>query len=599
MKIIPDFRRTFCIIWLIFVFSGWAQANEENLSGFGVIPDTMRIRLILQELSHFPYINQQKEYDLQLEQLAKKTGDVPLLAKCCYELATIYMQQSDYPRAIDYVQRALRYYTAQNDAHGRANCYRIMGTLSLLLSPVQAELYFGRSIELSSREDSITTVITKLLMSIKQGEKNDKVFSELRNFNTELCNPSQKSALDYLYSVMFQEQGYLDKALFHIQRIDSFFSHIPKEGYFNTMIQHQLASVYIERDELTKAKQALARSDSICKRDSIRLTSIANMRLRSEILEKEGNKLESLQAYKNYSNRLDSVLGLYQLHTLNSLLMRIMLNEKEQDNPPDRKGFYILMLLFIILGIAILYYYRDLSNRRREKYQLLTQLSEQTSQIGLSPELKHHFSVIMIGYRKGLKHYMNMIRNSGGKPEDYRNLNRQMDEANDYIDRFKKWLDKQPCNPDLPSRFEARKIIGVIVRMLEVVFHSKQMNIQNHIDNDVYVYGIQAYFCIAFEIILFRAMQDSEPHADVILSATDDREHVTFTVASPQLALSDELQTVLHLLIQKLETDSKAVILLQTRAEICLKCIYENHGKYCFESEPGKGSVVHFTVPKI
>jgi hypothetical protein len=270
---------------------------------------------------------------------------------------------------------------------------------------------------------------------------------------------------------------------------------------------------------------------------------------------------------------------------------------KVYDTSVSERNQFLILLIILLIGIAILYYFRDAFNRNKGKYQLLSQLSEQNCQIGLSPELKHHFSVIMVEYRKGLEHYMNQIRNSGGNPDDYRNLSCQMDEANDYIDRFKIWLDKQPCHPNLPSRFEARKIIGVIVRMLEVVFHPKQMTIQNHIDNDIYVYGSQAYFCIAFEIVLFRAMQDSEPHSAVILSASDDREHVTFTVASPQLALSDEIQTVLRLLIRKLETNPKAAVLLQTRAEICLKCVYENCGKYWFESDPEKGMVSNFTVP--
>ena len=604
MTTIPEIRRALCVVWLFIVLCGWTQEDGENLSdfgnltGFAVIPDTALIRLNLQELSNSPYINQQKEYYLQLEPLAKKTGNVILLAECCYKLATIYMQQSDYLRAIYYVQSALQYYTAQNDDHGRANCYRIMGTLSLLLSPGQAELFFRKSLELSSGEDSINTVITKLLMSIKYKEKNDKVFNEVHKLDTNLCNPLQKSALDYIYSVMFQEHSDLDMALYHIQQIDSFFSVIPKEGYFNSMIQHQLASVYLERGELTKAKQALARSDSICKRDSIRLTSIANMRLRSEIFEADENKLESLLAYKNYSNQLDSVLGLYQLHTLNSLLMQIMLNEKEMNTPPEHKGFYILMVVIIFIGIAIIYYYRDLSNKSREKYHLLLKVFEQTSQIGLSPELKHHFSVIMIEYRKGLERYMNMIRESGGNPEDYRNLSRQMDETNELIDQFKRWLDIQPYFINLPSLFEARKIIGVIVRMLEVVFHSKQKTIQNLIDKDLYVYGNLAYFCIAFEIILFRSMQDSEPNIPVILSTLDNHEFVTFTISSPQLVLSEEIQTMLRQLTQKLQANPKDTIPLQTRAEICLKCVYENQGEFWFESEPGKGTIINFTVPK-
>jgi light-regulated signal transduction histidine kinase (bacteriophytochrome) len=243
------------------------------------------------------------------------------------------------------------------------------------------------------------------------------------------------------------------------------------------------------------------------------------------------------------------------------------------------------------------YYFRRSFLMRREKFLLLSKLSEQACQPGSSPGLRQHLSVVIFEYKKGLDHYIRRFHNCIGKPEDYQTLIRQIDETNDFIDRLKKWMDEQPYHSNLPSVFEAGKITGVIVRMLQIVFHSKLMTVQNHIGDDIIAFCNRIYFGIAFEILLFRLMQDSEPSTAIILSACRDNDFVTFTLASPSYVIPDEIRNVIRLLIQKLQTDSKIAISLQTRAEICLKCIYENNGEIWFESNPERGTIVNFSIP--
>jgi tetratricopeptide (TPR) repeat protein len=594
------FRHIFCLAWLATVLSGEAQA--ERSSGNNEAPDTVRIRMIRAKLSQLLYINQEKEYYLQLEQLARRTEDEALLADCCYELSYIFLQQSDYPAAIEYVTRALRYFEAHDDKDGRANCYRIMGTLYLLLSPEQADAYYRRSFELSSREDSLHAVISKCMMSTQPGAKNDRVFNEIRRINPKLLSASQQAAVDYLYAVMAREEGDLETALAYALKTEAFFSTVPQLGYMHALNQHELATLYFSRGDLPKAKQALSLSDSICKRDDYRLTAIRNLRLLSEIFYAEGYEMESLRTFKEYSNQLDSLLGSNQVRSLTGLLMWNLLNENAQErlstNHREHQAFYLLSALIMLLGIATLYYFRDSLRMRRKKYLLLSQLAEQTQQLSSNPELKQHLSIIMFEYKKGLDYFMDQLRHHGGKPEDYQKLNRNMDEASDFIDQLKKWMDEQPYCPGEPSRFEARKITDALVRMLEIIFYSKRITVQNNME-DVCVFGNRVYFSIAFEIMLFRLMQKSEPKAGMILSTRDNGDDfVTFTLASPRHVLSDEVRDALLTLIRKLQANPKAAMPLQNNDEICLKCIYENDGTLWFESSPEKGTVLNFTIPK-
>jgi len=229
---------------------------------------------------------------------------------------------------------------------------------------------------------------------------------------------------------------------------------------------------------------------------------------------------------------------------------------------------------------------------------MLSQLSEQTFHIASSPELKHHLSVILLEYQKGLDNYVQRLRNCGGKQEDYQTLEHQMDEINVRIDRYKKWMDEQPYQPIQFVHFDAGETVGVTVRMLGLVFHSKSITIQNHIKNGMMVFGCEEYFGIAFEILLFQLMQGSEQNAVIVLSAHTNDHIVTFTLASSSFVISDEIRIILQFLIQKLQSTPQAAISLQTRSEICLKCVYENGGKFWLESKPEKGTVLNFTIPR-
>ncbi len=581
-------------MWLVAVIAGQLQAGY-------LPPDTVRIRMLKQELSQLHYINEQKEYYYQLEQLAIKTGDKSLLAKCCYELSYILVQQSEYPLTIEYVQRALRYYEAKNDKTGRANCYRIMGTLYLLLSPEQADLYFRKCSELSSREDSALAVITKCMMSIQPGAKNDKVFNDIRNINLKVLNVSQAATVDYLYAVMARQEKDIDKALLYIQKANAFFTTIPQLGYMNALIQHEMASLYFTHGDLEKAKQTLAMSDAICKRDNYPLTAISNMKLLSSILSDEGREVESLMLFKKYTSKKDSLLGLNQVRSLTSLLMRNLLDENVQEhlsmNHQGHQKYYIAMAVILILSIMTLYYFRNTFMVWKEKYLLLSQITEQNKQLGSNPELKQHLSVIMFEYKKGLNHYIKQFRNKENTWNDYQNFSLYMDEANDFIDQLKKWIDEQPYQTNSSNLFEAGKITRKAVYLLEIIYSSEQVSIQNNIGDETFVYGNHIYFSIAIEILLFRILQAAGEQAVIILSVRDNIDFTVFTISSPNYVISEDDRIYALGLIQKMRTNNNGIH-PENNAEICLKCIYENNGNIWFESDPERGTILNFTVPK-
>jgi len=564
------------MVWFATVFTCGVQAEQP--AGNEGIADTTRIRMIQNELSKYPYINEQTEYYLQLLQLAKDTGNEYLYAKCCYELSFIYVQQANFPMTIEYLQRALCYFEAHNDKDGRANCYRIMGTVYLMLSPEQADIFFQKSMAMASREDSVHTVLSKNIVSILHGSKNQLDFDEIRSINPKLLTPVQQAAFDYLFAVMAQLDGDTDTALHYILKADTFCSKIPHLTYINALINNRMASIYFARGNLPEAKEALSKSEAICKLGNHQMVVIANMQLKAEILYAEGYRKESLLAFQEYIETLDNLLGLNQVRSITSLLMKHLLDENMQKRLPmnihERSILLITLIIILILAIAAVYYFRNSFLKRKEKYLMLSQLFEQTFHLASSPELKQHLSVVILEYKKGMDDYMQRLRNSGGKSEDYQTLNRKMDETNEFIDRFKKWMDEQPYQPILTSRFDAGETIGIIVRMLDLIFHSKPVTVQNQVRNDLMVYGSQGYFGIAFEILLFRLIQESEQDAVIVLSAHASDDFVTFTLTSSSTAIS-----------------------LQKRSEICMKCIYENNGKFWFESKPEKGTVLNFTMP--
>ena len=594
------FRHILYMVWFATAFSCRTQ-TEQPTEREG-IADTTRIRMIQNELSKFPYINEQKEYYLQLLHLAKNTGDEYLYAQCCYELSYIYVQQANFSMTIEYLQRALRYFEAHNDKDGRANCYRVMGTVYLMLSPERADIFFQKSFELASREDSVHAVMSKNLVSILHGAKNKLDFNEIRRIDPKALTPLQQACFDYLFSTMAQLEGDTDTAMHYVLKAEDFCSKLPHQTYINALIYNRIASLHFERGDLQKAKENLAQSELICKKGNHQMIVIANMQLKSEILYAEGNEMESLLVFQEYIDTLDSFLGLNQVRSITNLLMKHLLDENLQKRLTKEtfevSKSNIAFIIILILAVIAVYYFRESFLKRREKYLMLTQISEQNFHLASSPELKQHLSVVMLEYKKGIDDYMQQVRNTGGKPEDYQTLDRQMDETNDYIDRFKKWMDEQPYQPVLISCFDALETINVIIRIHELVFHAKQMTVQNQIRNKVFAYGSQGYFGIAFEILLFQLMQGDEQNATIVLSARASDNFVTFTLASSCCVMPEEIHTILLLLIQKLKTNPKTAISLQTKFGICLKCIYENNGKFWFENKPEKGTILNFTIPR-
>ncbi len=569
--------------------------DGENMS------DTACIRITEQALAKALYINQRKDCYLQLEQLAVKTGNDALLARCRYELSHISIQQSNYPSTIKYAQRALRYYEAKNDPHGRADCYRIMGTLYLLLSPEHADAYFRKCYELASRKDSADAVINKCVMSVFPISKITAI-DEINNINLNVLDDIQTASVNYLYAVVARQAGNIDTALDYALKVDTFLSAIPQLGYMTALNKAELALLYFARGDLRRAEHFLTLSDEICKRDDYRLIRIYNMQLWSDILLKKDREFESLAMFKQHVNMRDSLLGLNEVRSLNELLMRNLLDENVRgyltDTGNRHQRFYIFIIAGLIAGMVTLYYFGNTFRKRKEKYLFLSRMDENSRQIGSNPELKQHLSVIMFEYKKGLNYCMEQSRENRNSADDFRTLNRNIDEANDYLDRLKKWIDEQPYGENPVVRFNAREIIGKLIQMFEIAFAPKQASIRNNIETDTIICGSQIYFSIAFEILLFKLLENSGDRAVVAISARDGHDFTVFTVASPNYVITDEERATLLGLIQKMRANIGKPIPLETDNEICLKCIYETGGSLWFESAPEQGTTLNFSIPK-
>ncbi len=591
----PLFQHIILTIWFTSAFVCQTHAGYSSQGS-----DTTRIRLLKAELAEALYINQRKECYDKLRQLAIKTDNEALLANCCYELSYISIQQSDYPSTIQYIQQALRHYEAKKDRHGRARCYRIMGTLYALLSPEQANLYYNKCYELASPVDSADAVLSKCVMSIDSNLKYEKLANDINNINLKVLDGPQRATADYLYAVLSHRSDNIDAAFNYALKADSFFSTIPQLGYMIALNKHELASLYFARGNLEEARKQLAASDEICERDHYRLTAINNMNLLSEILHAEGREVESLYLFKKQISMRDSLLGLSKVQSINEMLMNNLLDETVQGhlamNKSSQQRFYILLSIILILSIVLLYYFRDAFIMRKEKYFLLSQMAEQNRLLGSNPELKQHLSIIMFEYKKGLDYSMEQLRNRDSKKEDYQNLNRYMDEANTYVDQLKKWMDEQPYyTEEYLLWFEVHKATDIVVRLLEIIFISKQITIQNNIEEDIVVFGNRMYFSIAFEMLLFELLKKAGEQTKIILSTRDSADFVILRINSPEYVLPDEERVKILAAIQKMKSASASP---GNNIEVCLKCIYENNGNMWFESDQEQGTVLNFTMPK-
>ncbi len=586
---------------LCFIMNLLCQAQIASFPENKTMSDTMRTRILKQEAAQEIDMKLRKKLYRQLEQLALKTGDEALLATCDYEIAYIASQQADYSSSIKHAQRALHYYEAEKNTKGRVNCYRIMANIYSLLSPEQSELYYHKCFEIASPFDSAFVFISKcMMMSLHPSPNDQNIIDDIYRIQIDQSQGISVAAIYLLYAMAERRSGNIDAGLSYALKADTLFSVLPAESFLNGIIKHELASLYFAHGDLYNAKRFLASSEEICQRDGFCMISVSNLQLQSEMLYAEGKEVESLVLYRKCTDIRDSLLGLNQVRSLNELLMRSLLNESVQEyivNDGRRKWIYMLVFIILITGVILLYYFKNNFSLRKEKYHLLSQLGEQHKQLSSSPELKQHLSVIMFEYKKGLDYYMEQSRKKGNTTEDYQNLHQYINEASAYADRLKKWIDEQPYGEVSNVYFNAHQTIGIVVRMLGIIFASKQMTIQDNVEQEVVVFGNEIYFSTAFEIMLYRLLQDTEDGAFITLSSRNIQDFLVFTLATPKCVITDENRTLLLKMMQKIWQSAGRTISLENSDEICLKCICENGGNIWFESTPDQGTVLNFTVP--
>lgn len=301
------------------------------------------------------------------------------LARAYGSIGFVFMEQSNYPKALDYNFKALKIYEETENLEKLSRIYNNIGVIYKSQSDYfKAIKYYEKCLEIQEKlgDKNIGITINNIgLVYLNQRNFDDAwiYFSKSSNYFSQHPNTRGLADLNYNIGEYYKQKNNLDKAIDYTQKaLDGFNSIDNKFGIANAYAN--LGSLFFKQKKYNEAlnytTKGLRLANEIKSLGKIYIFELAL----SEIYESQGNIPQALKHYKQYSAIKDSVVNAETVkNTIRAemnfefdkkeMLQReqiikreIIFNEQEKVNA-IKIVFSVLLALFAS-GIAFLIYNR-------------------------------------------------------------------------------------------------------------------------------------------------------------------------------------------------------------------------------------------------
>jgi signal transduction histidine kinase len=152
----------------------------------------------------------------------------------------------------------------------------------------------------------------------------------------------------------------------------------------------------------------------------------------------------------------------------------------------------------------------------------------------------------------------------------------------------------------IPEIISAENLVREIVRFMNFQAHTKKLVFSCHIEANLDIYCDRNMMRTVLINLLSNAIKFSETGSEVTLSISTHKNNVLFTVKDTGIGIEKEK-------LDRLFFIEKQFSITGTRKDegtglgllLCLDFVEKHNGRIWAESEPGKGSTFHFTIPAI
>lgn len=269
-----------------------------------------------------------------------------------------------------------------------------------------------------------------------------------------------------------------------------------------------------------------------------------------------------------------------------------------------------VLVVVSVLAIILLYtVYRSGQRRKRINKMLLDhqeEIKKRSMELHQLNQVKDKFfSIISHDLRSpmsALAGTLDLLHKKGITPEEFASLTQalrlQFNHTKTLINNLLDWtllqMDKLKIQPETVNLFD---VVEESVEVLQNLY-PKNIQFENHIDQHLQGFADPNILSLVLRNLILNAIKFTETGGRVWVTATTSNEEIVVSVCDNGTGIKQEIQEFLFTKTSSYSTRGTAnekgtglgLIL-------CKEFIERNGGRIWLESEPGKGSSFHFTLP--
>lgn len=319
------------------------------------------------------------------------------------------------------------------------------------------------------------------------------------------------------------------------------------------------------------------------------------------------------------------------LSMINYFVLAVMLNFFRYDIKQEFELLYfanhLISLAFIIYGLYLIkkenasYQFRlilkqktlqrrnsEINKQKSIIAEKVTQLETKTNQLAELDTLKTKlFSVVSHDLRAPMyalrNLFKNMHHNDTPAPEIKRIVPEVLMDLNYTIglmENLLQWSKTQMrSSAARPKELDLSKMITEVLQLLRLQAEAKQIYIENQNNSQVYVYADKEMVNLILRNLLSNAIKFTPPQGYIEIGVNEISSFVEIYVQDTGVGMTKDA-------IQKI-SESNFYTTKGTSSEsgtglglmLCKEFLHKNGGQMHIESEPGKGSIFSFTLPRL
>lgn len=531
-------------------------------------------------------------------------------------LGTMEAKRGNFAEAGKRFMTALKLYEAAGNKQGMQTTHLKLGVLNERMGDLDKALeFYNRSMQLARQSPDSSTVIQLYNnLGILYGKKGKLDEAKIYFERAIQMSDSPKLAEIHMRSLMnmgivydnmnmnAQALSYYNKAL-EIAR----FGHFP-EDY--TRITLNLASIY-EKTDPAKAmlvlKPALDTARALGERqlqldiiDAIITISKTQKDYKGALsyVEEEQALHDTLLNIEK-AKEIAGIQSVYELKQSNEKVQQLTLSEKR--NAQKRNIIIAVACILALTLIALMFFFR-------RAQQLNTQLLKREVELSNSNSIKDKlFSIIGHDLRSPVayaSHIIDVYREPSTTEEEKKllldTLKENADASLDTLDKLLYWGHSQIKGiGKKPSLIKADNNVRDIIRLVKPNADKKQISITNRIGPDARVYADPAHFDFVLRNLLSNAIKFTYQNGHIDINADKDKHPGFLVISVADDGVGMDAAQLTHI-FEPLGGSTAGTANEKGTSiglMLCRNFVKENGGNIWVDSQKGKGSVFHLSLP--